>query len=61
MEILIMQKPDNKMKRWLNSQTKDLKKINFNSLVNSFKDKFKVSINDARMYVMQWDHDRNKH
>ena len=60
MEILIMQKPDNKMKRWLNSQTKDLKKINFNSLVNNFKDKFNVSINDARMYVMQWDHDRNK-
>jgi hypothetical protein len=53
-----MQKPDNKMKRWLNSQTKDLKKINFNSLVNNFKDKFNVSINDARMYVMQWDHDK---
>ena len=55
-----MQAPDAKMKRWLNSQTKDLKKINFNILVNSFRIKFNLSVNDARMYVMQWDHDRYK-
>jgi len=60
LEVLIMQAPDAKMKRWLNSQTKDLKKINFNILVNSFRIKFNLSVNDARMYVMQWDHDRYK-
>ena len=55
-----MQKPSSKMVRWLNLQTKDLKKINFNILVNSFKSKFDVTINDARMYVMQWDHNRHE-
>ena len=54
-----MEKLKRGMKIWLNRETKDLKKINFNILVKSFGEEFKLPINDARMYVMQWDHSRN--
>ena len=53
-----MEKLNKSMKSWLDEKARSPKKINFNMLIKAFIVEFNVSLNDARMHVMQWAHAR---